>query len=279
MPEEIGHDHLYGLAWNPMTLIEVLKNINGAGDGATGRNRRAVTDIRASCCRWRSPTPNSSTASRRCRPPAGSRRPRRSQALRGALAVAEDGLAAAVAELAPGTTEQAAHRRHAGGDGRRWGAAPRRPRTARGSRRRTTRGAWAGATAGSPTVTWWRSPPARWPTATSARWAAPGRSATSPGADALCTGARMTCGTGWSRRAGPGAPASDLLAAYEAAGEALPPMPVAHGLGLGFDPPVISPDLRADRRQPNAWNRAWCWRSPPTCGKQVSVRCSAAMPC
>ena len=43
----------------------------------------------------------------------------------------------------------------------------------------------------------------------------------------------------------PGAPASDLLAAYEAAGEPLPPMPVAHGLGLGFDPPVVSPDLPA----------------------------------
>jgi Xaa-Pro aminopeptidase len=41
----------------------------------------------------------------------------------------------------------------------------------------------------------------------------------------------------------PGAVASDLLAAYEATGEPLPPMPVAHGLGLGFDPPVISPDL------------------------------------
>jgi Xaa-Pro aminopeptidase len=41
----------------------------------------------------------------------------------------------------------------------------------------------------------------------------------------------------------PGAPATDLLAAYEVAGEPLPPMPVAHGLGLGFDPPVVSPDL------------------------------------
>ena len=30
MPEEIGHDHLYGLAWNPMTIIEVLKGIKGA---------------------------------------------------------------------------------------------------------------------------------------------------------------------------------------------------------------------------------------------------------
>jgi len=30
VPDEIGHDHLYGLAWNPMTLIGVLKNIDGA---------------------------------------------------------------------------------------------------------------------------------------------------------------------------------------------------------------------------------------------------------
>jgi Xaa-Pro aminopeptidase len=34
-----------------------------------------------------------------------------------------------------------------------------------------------------------------------------------------------------------------LLAAY--AGEPLPAMPVAHGLGLGFDPPVVTPQLRA----------------------------------
>ena len=43
----------------------------------------------------------------------------------------------------------------------------------------------------------------------------------------------------------PGAPASDLLAAYDAAGEPLPPMAVAHGLGLGFDPPVVSRQLPA----------------------------------
>jgi Xaa-Pro dipeptidase len=43
----------------------------------------------------------------------------------------------------------------------------------------------------------------------------------------------------------PGAPASDLLAAYDLAGEPLPPMAVAHGLGLGFDPPVISRQLPA----------------------------------
>ncbi len=43
----------------------------------------------------------------------------------------------------------------------------------------------------------------------------------------------------------PGADTRELLAAYEAAGEPVPPMPIAHGLGLGFDPPVISETLCA----------------------------------
>jgi Xaa-Pro aminopeptidase len=43
----------------------------------------------------------------------------------------------------------------------------------------------------------------------------------------------------------PGMPTSALLDAYAQAGEQLPVMPVAHGLGLGFDPPVVSPQLRA----------------------------------
>ncbi len=47
----------------------------------------------------------------------------------------------------------------------------------------------------------------------------------------------------------PAAPASRdqrvCWTAYEQAGEPLPAMPVAHGLGLGFDPPVVSPNLRA----------------------------------
>src|ERR1700745_3579535 len=30
VPEEIDHNHLYGLTWNPLTLIDVLKNIGGA---------------------------------------------------------------------------------------------------------------------------------------------------------------------------------------------------------------------------------------------------------
>jgi Xaa-Pro aminopeptidase len=52
----------------------------------------------------------------------------------------------------------------------------------------------------------------------------------------------------WARLAAacrPGAATTELLDAYRAAGEALPPMPVAHGLGLGFDPPVVTPALPA----------------------------------
>src|SRR5699024_8538844 len=41
----------------------------------------------------------------------------------------------------------------------------------------------------------------------------------------------------------PGAPASELLSAYRAAGETLPTIPVARGLGMGFDRPVVSQHL------------------------------------
>jgi Xaa-Pro aminopeptidase len=41
----------------------------------------------------------------------------------------------------------------------------------------------------------------------------------------------------------PGAPMSDLLGAYDAAGEPHPPMPVARGLGLGYDLPLVTASL------------------------------------
>ena len=49
----------------------------------------------------------------------------------------------------------------------------------------------------------------------------------------------------------PGAPASDLLDVYAAAGVAAPPMPVARGLGHGFDLPLVThalPDTAAAER-------------------------------
>ena len=40
-----------------------------------------------------------------------------------------------------------------------------------------------------------------------------------------------------------GAPLSDLLDAYDSAGLPLPPMPVARGLGLGYDLPLVTAAL------------------------------------
>ena len=56
---------------------------------------------------------------------------------------------------------------------------------------------------------------------------------------------RIRCTTSMIAACRPGASTRELLAAYEAAGEPIPPMPVAHGLGLGFDPPVVSEMLWA----------------------------------
>src|SRR6195952_2592782 len=102
MPEEIDHDHLYGLAWNPMTLIEVLKNIDGAATA-----RRVGTDAMSPSFAQLLPMafPHAELVDGE----AAMRRARRIKtddeirALRGALAVAEKGVAAAVAELAGGT--------------------------------------------------------------------------------------------------------------------------------------------------------------------------------
>jgi Xaa-Pro aminopeptidase len=50
----------------------------------------------------------------------------------------------------------------------------------------------------------------------------------------------------WARLAEacqPGMAGSALFAAYEAAGESLPNTPIAHGLGLGFDEPLVIRDL------------------------------------
>jgi len=45
-----------------------------------------------------------------------------------------------------------------------------------------------------------------------------------------------------------GAGAGDLLAAYAAASEELPPFPVAHGVGLGCEPPLVGRDHVCDPR-------------------------------
>ena len=75
----------------------------------------------------------------------------------------------------------------------------------------------------------------------------------------------------------PGASTRELLAAYEKVGEPIPPMPIAHGLGLGFDPPVVSETLSAAGEM-TASRRGWCWQSPAMCGGRASAPYFAKTP-
>lgn len=240
IPEEIGHDHLYGLAWNPMTNIEIIKGIAGASTA-----RRVGTDAMSPSFAQLLPIafPNAELvdAEEAMKAARRTKTPDEIRVLRGALAVAERGLAAAVSELAVGTTEQALNgvlmeAMAAGGystsatqDGawitsreHSWRVGRRDGRIAEGDLVAFAAGALADGYVGEVG----RTLPV----------------GDVPGADKVFSRANAL----WERLIDvcrPGASAADLLTAYEAAGEALPPIPVAHGLGLGFDPPVISPDL------------------------------------
>ena len=250
IPEDIPRENLFGLTWNPMNTIEVLRRVEGAA-GA----RRVGTDAM-------SPTfaqvlPVAFPAAELVDGEVAMRAARRIKTaeelavLCQAVAVAETSLAKAVAELRPGATEkelagvllEAAAAggvttpavqdaacvtskdhpwRRAGGDGR---AAP---------------GDLVAFTAG---------------VVAHGYIAEVGRTYAVGGVmpEALAQSAlAQRCDRVWERLLAacrPGAPASDLLESYTGAGEALPPMPVARGLGLGFDPPVVTGGLPRTARE------------------------------
>jgi Xaa-Pro aminopeptidase len=244
IPEDIPRENLFGLTWNPMNTIEVLRRVEG-----TAGARRVGTDAM-------SPTfaqvlPVAFPAAELVDGEVAMRAARRIktaeelEVLRQAVAVAETSLAKAVAELRPGASEkelagvllEAAAAggvttpavqdaacvtskdhpwRRAGGDGR---AAP---------------GDLVAFTAG---------------VVAHGYIAEVGRTYAVGGAvpEVLAQSSlAQRCDRVWTRLLAacrPGAPASDLLDAYTGAGEPLPPMPVARGLGLGFDPPVVTGGL------------------------------------
>ncbi|MDT5145368.1 MAG: Xaa-Pro dipeptidase [Mycobacterium sp.] len=244
VPDEIGHDHLYGLAWNPMTLIGVLEKIDGA---ATARRvgTDAITPTFAQLLPQAFPNAEIVDAEPAMRTARRIKTPDEIDVMGLAVRVADHGMAAAVAELRPGVSE------------------------------RTLAAAMLGAMAAGGVSTP-ATQDAAWATSREHPWRRAGFTGTvRPGdlvafsAGALANGYVAEVGRTWpvgdaddgSARelyarsnalqdkliatCRPGAPAAALLAAYEAAGEPLPPMPVAHGLGLGFDPPVVSQALSA----------------------------------
>jgi Xaa-Pro dipeptidase len=244
IPEEIGRDRLYGLAWNPMTLIEVLKNIDGASTA-----RRVGTDAISPTFATLLPLafPNAELVDGEL----AMRTARRVKtadevaAMGTASRVAEAGIAAAVAELRPGLSEQTLagavlEAMAAGGvstpatQDAAWVTSREHPwRRARGDGRVRSGDLiafTAGALADGYVVEMGRT----WPVGDAANGST----------------RKLYERSNWLwdkliAACQPGAQASDLLAAYDQAGEPLPPMVVAHGLGLGFDPPVVSRQLPA----------------------------------
>ncbi|WP_156297232.1 M24 family metallopeptidase [Mycobacterium paragordonae] len=237
IPEDIPRENLYGISWNPANTIAALSRIAGASTA-----RRVGTDALSPVFAQLLPTafPSAELVDGELAMRAARRIKTDEEivALRESIAVAESGLAAAVAGLRPGVREQelagvlleavaaggvstpsnqdvawVTSREHpwrrAAGDGR----------VRSGDLVALSAGVLAGGYIGEVGRTW----PVGDVTGAAelfSRW------------DRLWDMLIAVCR--------PGAGAGELLAAYAAAGEPAPPMPVARGLGMGFDPPVIS---------------------------------------
>ena len=242
IPDDIPHDHLYGISWNPMNTIAALGRIDGAATA-----RRVGTDALSPVFAKLLPSafPNAELVDGELAMRAARRIKTDEEvgALRESIAVAESGLAAAVAELRPGVSEQTLagvllEALAAGGVStpsnqdvawvtsrdHPWRRASSDGRVRSGDLVAFSAGVLAGGYIGEVGRTW----PAGGTEAAGPlykRW------------DALWSKLIAVCR--------PGVGAGALLAAYQAAGEPAPPMPVARGLGMGFDPPVISSHLPA----------------------------------
>ena len=157
IPDDIPHENLYGISFNAGNFLEGAPGDRRRRNGADGGHRR-LTPRRPGCCPRPSRRPSSSTASRCCAGPAGSRRPRRST--RSApRSPRRTRLGEAVSALAPGVTERQLTgvfmeaMASAGRDD------PRRRRTSPGSPRASTHGTAPAGTRRSSAATWWRSTP------------------------------------------------------------------------------------------------------------------------
>ncbi|OBA82900.1 Xaa-Pro aminopeptidase [Mycobacterium sp. 1164966.3] len=243
VPEEIGHDHLYGLTWNPLTLIDVLKKIDGA-ESARRVGTDAITPTFATLLPDAFPNAELVDGELAMRAARRIKTPDEIAAIGEALRIAEGGLAAGVAELRAGLAERqmagaVLEAMAAGGvsapatQDAAWVTSREHPwRRARphgpvrdGDLVAFAAGVLAGGYVGEVGRTW------------PVGEAGPEVRELFQRSNTLYDRMIAACR--------PGASTRGLLAAYEAADEPIPPMPVAHGLGLGFDPPVVSEMLSA----------------------------------
>ncbi len=240
VPDDIPREHLYGIAWNPMNTISVLRDIDGAASA-----KRVGTDALSPTFARLLPLafPNAELVDGELAMRAARRvkTSREVAALAEAIRVAEAGLAAAVAELRPGASEKTLagvllEAMAAGGVSTpstqdvAWVTARDHPWRRGSADGRIRSGDLVAFSAGVLAGGYVGEVGRTWPVGESAgaadlfrRW------------NSLWRILFHACQ--------PGSPADGLLAAYQAAGEPLPPMPVARGLGMGFDPPLLAAGL------------------------------------
>ncbi len=272
VPPEIPRENLFGLTWNPAGYARVLEGIPGVGaarrvgvDGMSASFARIIESVAPHAELVDGSTPL--TAAR------ATKTPDEIMCIRIAIGVAEASLAHCTAHLTPGVTErqllgrfeermsqlgltipamegtfctiprQAGDRdgrRHAGGHALRRDR-PDAPLRQVSTNRSVDGGDLVAMRAG---VMY-----AGYEGSLARTWLCPPRA----------TGSRRATGEErrlhhrwaalWERLsdcARPGLPAGDLLGAYDESGEPMPPFPVAHGVGLGMEPPLVGRGVPAD---------------------------------
>jgi len=248
VPDEIPHENLYGISFNRMTFLKVLQNIEGAGSVRTVATD-ALSPSSASMLPKAFPSAELVDAEPMLRRVRRVKTPDEVEAIRRSVAVAERSMAAALRELTPGATE------------------------------RQLTGVFMEAMS-SHGVTTPTGQDVAWITSREHPWRRSSRDEPVRDGDLVAFEAGVVLGgyagdLGRTSVAGDhdvdpalheqwsdlwdrlfescrvGSSFSGVLDAYDAAGVPAPPMPVARGLGLGFDLPLVThalPGLAAGQR-------------------------------
>jgi Xaa-Pro dipeptidase len=241
IPEEIPHENLYGITFNAMNFVKVLSNMEGAATA-----RRVATDSMSGSSAHLLPKAFPAAelidGEPMLRQVRRVKSPEEIEAIRASVRVAEEALAAATQALVPGVTE----------------------------RQLTAIFMEAMAAAG---VTTPSGQDVAWITSRRDPWRRADRDAPAQAGDLVAFEAGVVLGgysgeLGRTRAVGGtgdidselvrrsselgdrlldacqvGSPLTGLLGAYDSAGIPAPPMPVARGLGLGFDLPLVTSAL------------------------------------
>jgi Xaa-Pro aminopeptidase len=240
IPEEIPHENLYGISFNAMTFLGALQRVDGAATARTVATD-SLTPSAAQLLAKAFPAAELVDGEPLLRRVRRVKTPQEVDAIRESIDVAEEALGSAVSALAPGMTERRltgvfmramasvgvttpstqdvawiTSRRHPGHRAGR--DAPAGPGDLVAFEAGVIRDGYVGELGRTRPVGEDRIEPVL-----CRRW------------DELWDRLLSACRVGTSMTA--------LLDAYEAAGVPPPPMPVARGLGLGFDLPLVTHDL------------------------------------